>query len=76
MWNEMFVANWMRDSGGQGEGDGYKQIDMQFLPDVLVKCKVCGGTRYRREILAVTYRGKSIAEVLALPQFDEPVALQ
>ena len=48
------------------EGDGYKQIDMQFLPDVLVKCKVCGGTRYRREILAVTYRGKSIAEVLEM----------
>ncbi|MGI8980669.1 MAG: excinuclease ABC subunit UvrA [Pirellulaceae bacterium] len=48
------------------EGDGYKQIDMQFLPDVLVKCKVCAGTRYRREILAVTYRGKSIAEVLEM----------
>jgi excinuclease ABC subunit A len=48
------------------EGDGYKQIDMQFLPDVLVKCKVCAGARYRREILAVTYRGKSIAEVLEM----------
>ena len=48
------------------EGDGYKQIDMQFLPDLLVKCKVCGGTRYRREILAVTYRGKSIADVLEM----------
>lgn len=47
-------------------GDGYKQIDMQFLPDVLVKCKECGGTRYRKEILAITYRGKNIAEVLEL----------
>ncbi len=47
-------------------GDGYKQIDMQFLPDVLVKCKECGGTRYRKEILGITYRGKNIAEVLEL----------
>jgi excinuclease ABC subunit A len=48
------------------EGDGYKQIDMQFLTDVLVKCPVCRGTRYRKEILAVHYRGLNIAEVLEL----------
>ena len=48
------------------QGDGYKQIDMQFLTDVLVKCPVCRGTRYRKEILAVRYRGLNIAEVLEL----------
>ena len=48
------------------QGDGYKQIDMQFLTDVLVKCPVCRGTRYRKEILAVHYRGLNIAQVLEL----------
>ncbi|MEX0585060.1 MAG: ATP-binding cassette domain-containing protein, partial [Pirellulales bacterium] len=46
------------------EGDGYRRIDMQFLPDVLMKCDECHGRRYRREILAVKHRGKSIADVL------------
>ncbi len=45
-------------------GDGYVQIDMQFLADVYMKCTQCRGARYRREILDVKYRGKSIAEVL------------
>ncbi len=45
-------------------GEGYVEIDMQFLPDVYMKCAQCGGTRYRREILDVTYRGRSIADVL------------
>src|SRR6185295_11146589 len=44
----------------------YKQIDMQFLADVFMKCPSCGGRRYRKEILAVTYRGKNIAEVLEM----------
>jgi excinuclease ABC subunit A len=48
------------------EGNGYQVIDMQFLPDVLVKCPECRGTRYRAEVLEVTYRGKSIAEVLEM----------
>ena len=48
------------------EGDGYQQIDMQFLSDVFVKCPDCRGTRYRKEILAVRYRGLNIAEVLEL----------
>jgi excinuclease ABC subunit A len=48
------------------EGNGYQVIDMQFLPDVLVKCPECRGTRYRPEVLQATYRGKSIAEVLDL----------
>ncbi len=46
------------------KGDGYTEIDMQFLADVYMKCSQCGGTRYRDEILEVTYRGRSIAEVL------------
>lgn len=45
-------------------GDGYVEIDMQFLADVYMKCEQCHGTRYRSEILAVTYRGRNIAEVL------------
>lgn len=55
--------------GGRCEacgGDGYVQIDMQFLPDVYMKCAQCGGTRYRKEILSVTYRGRNIAEVLEM----------
>src|SRR5260370_18478693 len=43
---------------------------MQFLPDVVVACPDCHGTRYRREILDVRYRGLSIAEVLALTVRD------
>lgn len=46
------------------KGDGYLQIDMQFLADVLMRCTQCRGTRYRREILDVKYRGRSIADVL------------
>ncbi len=55
--------------GGRCEackGDGYVQIDMQFLPDVFMRCSHCGGTRYRKEILEVTYRGRHIAEVLEM----------
>ncbi len=46
------------------QGDGYLEIDMQFLADVYMKCSHCGGTRYRAEILDITYRGRDIAEVL------------
>ena len=45
---------------------GYIQIDMQFMADVFMKCSQCDGTRYRKEILAVKYRGQNIAEVLAM----------
>lgn len=48
------------------EGDGQRKIEMQFLADVYVTCEVCGGKRYNSETLEVTYRGKSIADVLAL----------
>ena len=47
-------------------GDGHIEIDMQFLADVYMKCGQCNGTRYRDEILQVTYRGRSIAEVLEM----------
>jgi excinuclease ABC subunit A len=48
------------------QGDGHKQIDMQFLADVYIRCPVCHGTRYRKEILDIHYRGRSIADVLAM----------
>lgn len=59
--------------GGRCEtcaGSGSVAVDMQFLPDVVVTCADCHGTRYRREILDVKYRGLSIAEVLALTARD------
>nr|MCS5670201.1 excinuclease ABC subunit UvrA [Dehalococcoidia bacterium] len=46
------------------QGEGYNQIEMQFLPDVTVPCEICQGARYNREALEVTMRGKSIADVL------------
>ena len=48
------------------KGEGIRRIEMQFLPAVTVRCPDCKGTRYRPEILDVTYRGKTIAEVLDL----------
>jgi excinuclease ABC subunit A len=49
------------------QGQGVKVIEMHFLPDVHVPCEVCKGTRYNRETLQVKFRGKTIAEVLAMP---------
>ncbi len=48
------------------EGAGQKRIEMHFLPDVWVTCDACGGERYMPDTLAVTFRGKTIADVLAM----------
>ena len=53
--------------GGRCEacaGNGYKTIEMNFLPDVMVPCEVCHGRRYNRETLEVRYKGKSIGDIL------------
>jgi excinuclease ABC subunit A len=53
--------------GGRCEacaGDGTIKIEMHFLPDVYVPCEICGGARYNRDTLEITFRGKTIADVL------------
>ncbi len=61
--------------GGRCEacnGDGVNRIEMQFMADMYVPCEVCGGKRYNQETLEVMYKGKNIADVLAMP-VDEAV---
>src|SRR5690606_10219128 len=48
------------------QGQGTKLIEMHFLPDVFVQCEQCHGTRYNAETLQVVFRGKNIADVLAM----------
>jgi excinuclease ABC subunit A len=55
------------------QGDGLIQIEMHFLPDVYVTCEVCRGRRYNRETLEVSYKGKTIADVLGM-SVDEALA--
>ena len=60
-------------SGGRCEacgGNGYRTIHMNFLPDVLVTCEVCGGKRYNRETMEVRFKGKSIADILDMSISD------
>ncbi|MDE2868834.1 MAG: excinuclease ABC subunit UvrA, partial [Chloroflexota bacterium] len=52
------------------EGQGLNRIEMQFLPDVYVTCEVCEGARYNREALDITYKGKTIADVLHMTVED------
>jgi len=54
------------------QGDGVLAIEMQFLPPVYVTCEACGGKRYNRETLEITYKGRNIADVLAMT-VDEAV---
>ncbi|HEX3770230.1 MAG TPA: excinuclease ABC subunit UvrA [Polyangiaceae bacterium] len=63
--------------GGRCEecaGEGYETVEMQFLADVQLLCPVCQGQRFKPEVLAVTHRGKSIADVLAM-SIEEALAL-
>ena len=55
------------------QGEGYVQIEMQFLPDVTVPCEVCKGKRYNREALEIRFKGKTIADILDM-SVDEALA--
>lgn len=56
------------------EGQGYIEIDMQFLPDIKVACETCEGTRYKKEIRSILYKDKSIVDVLNMT-IDEALIL-
>ncbi len=61
------------NKGGRCEhcqGDGFIRVEMHFLPDVYVECEMCHGSRYNRETLEITYKGKNIADVLGMTVDD------
>jgi excinuclease ABC subunit A len=62
----MFSFNLEGGRCGTCKGDGFLTVDMHFLPDVMMRCPDCRGTRYRPEILEIAYRGRNIAEILDL----------
>jgi excinuclease ABC subunit A len=51
-------------------GDGVIKVEMHFLPEVVMTCKACNGTRYNQETLSITYKGKSIADVLNMTAYE------
>src|SRR5204863_943765 len=51
-------------------GDGSIKVTMHFLPEVIMQCKVCKGKRYNSETLQITYKGKTIADVLAMTALE------
>jgi excinuclease ABC subunit A len=51
-------------------GDGVIKVEMHFLPEVIMTCKACDGTRYNNETLSITYKGKSIADVLNMTAYE------
>ncbi len=66
-----FTAGTFSFNAGTGrcetcQGEGFERVEMQFLADVFVACPDCGGARYRKEVLEVTYRGRNIREVLEM----------
>lgn len=52
------------------QGVGYREVDMQFLADIFMKCRECDGRRYRKEVLAIRYRGRDISEVLEMTALE------
>jgi excinuclease ABC subunit A len=64
--SSMFSFNLEGGRCGTCKGDGFLTVDMHFLPDVTLRCPDCRGTRYRPEVLEITYRGRNIAEILDL----------
>ena len=61
---------------GACDGNGYRKVEMHFLADLWIECDVCEGTRYKKEILEVKYKGKSIADVLEMTALEALELLQ
>jgi excinuclease ABC subunit A len=61
-----FSFNTSRGQCPDCQGAGFKEVEMQFLSDVVLTCETCGGKRYKSEILEIKYRGKNIHEVLQM----------
>ncbi len=62
--NSHFSFNSEKGACPACNGYGYKKIELQFLPDTYVPCELCQGKRYKPEILAITWRGKTISQIL------------